>query len=633
MKEEERRSGKTTDLAKACPAFRSNRFLRSWTPLLVLIVISMYLVFPSCSSEQTRTVHVLHSILTDYLAANGTDVRVEKVRFGNPRHFTTSVLQQVPGRLEWPLRVPSGDPRLEFGVGFIFREGATPGGVVARVTVESEGTEEVLFSANFWANTENQHLDFHVQRIPLARYAGRPVRIVFESATSGRGVGDVDIIWGNPTVSASEETTLPNIVLICIDALRTDRVQCYEAETQLTPVLQAMADDGVVFSNAVAQAPWTLPSVSSMLTGLYPSLHQAGQRVPLGTDLMREEIERLRREKGFVFTHGNEVYGINQLRSEIVTVPELIGDGYLTHMVNSNAFLSDISNFITRFHSFNDYVYPAYPGYLVTSYASEWAASHRDQLFFLYAHYMEVHEWLTRTREQINADPATDKDLARENYDQMVELDDYYVGLLLERLRELDLYDSSLIIFYSDHGEHLWDGDGNIFGHGNSLSNTLLRVPLIVKFPNSEYAGTRIDSYVMLVDLFQTMMSEAGRPAGDGIYSHCRSLRIVIESGDRLPARDIISEYTIYGRNLMAVQRGNYRLIYDISDDRTWLVEASTDRRLRRRLSPEVEREYLRLEATLGSYIEMVERRAQQPQPMELERRLWQRFRDLGYLQ
>ena len=195
MKEEERRSGKTTDLAKACPAFRSNRFLRSWTPLLVLIVISMYLVFPSCSSEQTRTVHVLHSILTDYLAANGTDVRVEKVRFGNPRHFTTSVLQQVPGRLEWPLRVPSGDPRLEFGVGFIFREGATPGGVVARVTVESEGTEEVLFSANFWANTENQHLDFHVQRIPLARYAGRPVRIVFESATSGRGVGDVDIIW------------------------------------------------------------------------------------------------------------------------------------------------------------------------------------------------------------------------------------------------------------------------------------------------------------------------------------------------------------------------------------------------------------------------------------------------------
>ena len=616
-----------------CSAFRSLRFFRGWRALLALIVVSTYLLYPACSSEQTRTVFVLHSTLPGYLDSSGADVRVEKVRFGNPRHFTTAVLQRVPGRLEWPLIVPSGDPRLEFGVGFIFREGATPGGVVARVTVESDGAEEVLYSGNFWANAENQHLDFQVQRIPLARYAGRPVRLVFESTAGGRGVGNVDFIWGNPTVSASEETTLPNIVLICIDALRTDRVQCYEAETRLTPVLQALADDGVVFNNAIAQAPWTLPSVSSLLTGLYPSLHGAGQRVPLGTDLSRAEIESLRREKGFVFTYRNEVYGINMLRPEIATVPELIGDDYLTHMVNSNAFLSEISNFINRFQSFNDYIYPAYPGYLVTRYASEWAASKRDQLFFLYAHYMEVHEWLARTREQIHADPATDKDLARENYDRMVELDDYYVGMLLEQLRELDLYDSSLIIFYSDHGEHLWDGDSNIFGHGNSLSNTLLRVPLIVKFPNSEYAGTRIDSYVMLVDLFQTIMSEAGRPAGERAYSHCRSLRGVIEGGDRLPARDIVSEYTMYGRNLMAVQRGNYRLVYDVSEDQTWLVEADTDRRLRRRLTPEIEREYQYLETVLGSYIEYVELRAQQPQAMELERHLWQRFRDLGYLQ
>ncbi len=633
MKAARCRFEETADVPAAYPASRSYGFFRGWKALLALIVVSTYLLYPSCSSERMRTVFVLHSTLPGYLASSGADVRVEKVRFGNPRHFTTAVLQRVPGRLEWPLRVPSGDPRLEFGVGFIFREGATPGGVVARVTVESEGAEGVLYSGNFWANTENQHLDFHVQQIPLARYAGRPVRIVFESAPSGRGVGDVDIIWGNPTVSASEETTLPNIVLICIDALRTDRVQCYGAETQLTPVLQALADDGVVFSNAVAQAPWTLPSVSSVLTGLYPSLHGAGQRVPLGTDLSREEIERLRREKGFVFTHGNEVYGINLLRSDMLTVPELIGDDYLTHMVNSNAFLSEISNFITRFHSYNDYVYPAYPGYLVTRYASEWADSHRDQLFFLYAHYMEVHEWLTRTREQINADPATDKDLARENYDRMVELDDHYVGMLLERLRELDLYDSSLIIFYSDHGEHLWDGDGNIFGHGNSLSNILLRVPLIVKFPYSEHAGTRIDSYVMLVDLFQTIMAEAGRPAGDRVHSHCRSLRSVVEGGDRLPARDMVSEFTIYRRNLMAVQRGNYRLLYDIANDQTWLVEASTDRRLRRGSSPEVGREAQRLEEVLRSYIEYVELRAQQPQAMELERRLWQRFRDLGYLQ
>ena len=117
---------------------------------------------------------------------------------------------------------------------------------------------------------------------------------------------------------------------------------------------------------------------------------------------------------------------------------------------------------------------------------------------------------VTPSRELREPSPGISRELAhlRARYDDEVASTDREFGRFLDLLRFLDLYDSSLIVLLSDHGEELGDHGG--FGHGRTLYEEVLHVPLIIKFPGSRWAGRTVDQPVSTLDMVPTLLEVLG---------------------------------------------------------------------------------------------------------------------------
>ncbi|MFQ6038815.1 MAG: sulfatase [Candidatus Aminicenantales bacterium] len=120
--------------------------------------------------------------------------------------------------------------------------------------------------------------------------------------------------------------------------------------------------------------------------------------------------------------------------------------------------------------------------------------------------------------------------------------DERFIGGLVDGLKELGLYERALIVFTSDHGEEFYEHKG--WGHGHSLYDESLKVPLIIKFPGGEYRGRRVESIVSLVDVFPTILDFLNLSDPQGLRDG-RSLLPLIEGkeqGDRTFVADVASD-------------------------------------------------------------------------------------------
>lgn len=605
--------------------------------LAVIVLAALVLIFFR-PSEKTRNLNVLKANLIDYLREADSGGRIVTTRigeygsanFGGARQLVDSVFQDVPGTMDWPVEVPD-KAFLEFILSFACREDVAPGKVGVRILIDNGKDAEEIFRREIYVRGYQRRLVRLDERIPLERFGGEKANFVFQSFKVGDDVGDVRIIWGNPTIFAEEQTVRPHIILICIDALRRDRVRPYRTDTKLTPALGKLAEDGVVFEHAVAQSPWTLPSVASVLTGLNPSYHGAGKRILLGENLPHEELEEAKKKYGKVFGSGGKVYTISRLEDDVETLADRLRENYLTFMANGNSFISQPSRIINRFHSSADV---ALHGFELTRRAKEWISAHRDQLFFLYAHYMEPHEWYRMYVEVTGEGRRPEPKLGKRLYDEAVEMADRHVGGLIDHLKEEGLYEASLIIVYADHGEHLWDAaypTGT--GHGNSMLSELLEVPLIVKFPYSEHAGERVKDYVKLTDIFQTICEAADVAVEDTLREETVSLRSHVENPGSIPENEIFTEFMLYKDEKIAVQLGEYRLVYIYSSDEKYLLNAETNEVLDEGVSEEVGAVYERLDASLQAYIKAAkEGRKRRARSMKMSEEEAGRLDQIGYV-
>lgn len=302
-----------------------------------------------------------------------------------------------------------------------------------------------------------------------------------------------------------------NVLLVIVDTLRADKLGCYGNERGLTPRLDGLAAQGLVFEHASAHAPWTLPSTASLLTSLLPRQHGAGGRVPEFT----------------------------ALGDEVETLAERFGDaGYRTATIANVIFLGPLFGLTRGFEhvdvqSFEDNVRMR-PAEATTAAALAWLDQADDRPFFMLVHYFDPHavydppqpfrrrfadpkdrEGGLRfgTREQMVGlrtgafDPGPGLVRRAEAlYDGEIAYTDEQVGRLLDGLVERGLDDSTLIVFTSDHGEEFREHGG--LEHGHSLYSELLHVPLIVRAPGVR-AG-RVASSVGHVDVAPTVCSWAG---------------------------------------------------------------------------------------------------------------------------
>ena len=272
----------------------------------------------------------------------------------------------------------------------------------------------------------------------------------------------------------------PNVVLISIDTLRSDRLPAYGYDGVETPAIDRLAADGVLFERAYAHVNVTLPSHVSLFTGLLPSDH--GVRDNSGYRL-DEEIptlaETLRRE-------GYATGGF--VSSYVLRAGTGIDRGF------------DVYDDGVRFETGRQLGELQRPGLETLGAVSRWLGDVGDSPFFLFLHLYEPHAPYNP--------PAPFAERYDNAYDGEVAAADRVVGELIRGLEERGLYDNALVVLLSDHGEGLMD-HGEM-DHLILIYREVLQVPLIVKLPAGERAGERVASNAQLGDVAPTVYSRLG---------------------------------------------------------------------------------------------------------------------------
>lgn len=591
----------------------------------------------SCAPAEQETQIVRAQTLAESVPAKTTGARVQTARFdgqgsyrlGKPQEMRQGIFQQVPGSFEISTSLPARHPRLDFILGFFCSGETEPALVDARISVKANGAENVVFERTLWVRPVDIDFSFSEERIDLSPWAGNEITLVFSgSVRKGDGTG-AEIVWGDAVIRATAEADLPPVVLICVDALRRDRVGIYHEGASLTPRLDAFAADAVVFDDVTAHASWTLPSVVSVLTGLTPSLHNAGRRLTLASNPTEAEVAELRRQFGVVNKRGTDYVGMSRLDGAVITLPELLRrHGYATRAFSGNAFISFDADVISRFGPVTDMTIH---GIVLSREANRWLAGHADERFFLYLHYMEPHEWRGHFYERGGIDAAPDAALARAVYDDLVLMADRHVGDVLDQLKRLDLYDRALIVFYADHGELLYETEGNYAGHGVRLNEALIAVPLIVKFPGNEFAGKRVSDPVALLDIFHTIAETADLLPDDPLYRLGVSLRKTA-MGEGLRNREIVSEFMLFEDERIAITHNGYRYERNLDRGEDRLFRARGDELLDL-AQPENAALMKRLRERLDAYREASAKAAARVRTMKVDETEAEKLRHLGYLQ
>ncbi len=278
-----------------------------------------------------------------------------------------------------------------------------------------------------------------------------------------------------------------NVILITIDTLRTDHVSAYGKGRANTPNLDRLAGEGVLFETCIAQAPYTLPSHTTILSGTYPLYHQVrdntGFLVPKRLTLVSEVLKKEKKMAASAFVASyvlHSKWGLDQgfdSYSNVINQPD-------------STDLEKLSLLERR-------------AYSVLKDARQWIDKNKDKHFFTWIHLYDPHTPYNPPspfKEKFNDDP----------YRGEVEYTDEQLGHFFAFLREKNLYDKSLIIVTADHGEGLFDHGEPM--HCYFVYDTTVWAPLIIRAP-FQFPVKRVKDIVEHVDIAATIFDAFNIPA------------------------------------------------------------------------------------------------------------------------
>jgi arylsulfatase A-like enzyme len=345
---------------------------------------------------------------------------------------------------------------------------------------------------------------------------------------------------GAPAATVAAHGTRPPVILIVMDTARLDHLSVYGYRRDTTPVLAAFAAEAEVFDNAVSTSSWTLPAHASLFTSLYPLRHGA------------DRPHWLRTEDGA----GVERPGLPLTPDHLTLAEWLAQNGYDTGGVASNFGYLDPAFGLDQGFAFYDAApnTPVKPLLLATLHrrvtrllwaarywriyrraeqvnrtAFAWLDGRSSDALFLFLNYMEPHRDWTAPGLRFDTFAAERDDppsrfrpgaLApglREMvdlYDSQLASLDHEIGRLFDELKRLGLYDRALVIVTSDHGESF--GEHEVVGHGQSVYDPEVAVPLLIKHPGGRVVGERAER-VQVVDLMPTIASVLQLAAPPGL--------------------------------------------------------------------------------------------------------------------
>ncbi|MAQ19346.1 MAG: hypothetical protein CMN30_31665 [Sandaracinus sp.] len=450
-----------------------------------------------------------------------------------------------PGRWSWHVDVPE-DATLVLG------HAAQGEGVNVTVKATAEGgstTELGTFSAGSrWGR----------QRIDLSALAGKVVRL--DVAVSG---GDALLLSearvGVPRVELGALPQARNVVLLVIDTMRASKLKPYNSRTRVrTPALDQVAEEGTVFERAQAPENWTKPSVASILTSTFPATHGAkndASRLPQTLDTL------------------GEVYQ---------------GAGFQTASFIANGYVSRAFGFDQGWNHYTNYIreQKSTEAENVFGEAIEWMEEHHDDdRMFVYIQTIDphvpydppdeyLHQYDSRTDytgqvqnrrthlllEDAKKNPpqvtfdASDRRRLEALYDGEVSYHDAQLAHFMEKMDEMGLTENTIFVITSDHGEE-FDDHGS-WGHGHSIFQELIQVPLIVRWPGVTQPGSRVPQVVSTMDVGPTILEATGVDVPDSYEG--RSLMGFLRGA---PPPGPYVAFSDFQENRRVIRGGDWKLI------------------------------------------------------------------------
>jgi arylsulfatase A-like enzyme len=440
-------------------------------------------------------------------------------------------------------------------------------------------------------------------RYPLVRHLSVVVVLLFALPvflpTFLAGPADAEVRPAGPGRGVLDR----NVILISVDTLRADRISSSGNDPCNTPNIDRLAEEGILFSRAQAPAPWTLSSICSILTSMYPTAH--------GVLKMQDQLDRLR---------------------ETVTEKVAAG-GYNTAAVVSNGWLLEPFGVDQGFAVFDHMkhrlraaywaghlwyraIHPAWRRFspagdevqddtadcaLNLEYALQFLEANRSGNFFFWLHVIDPHEpYVARDRwiadagrdyqghqiDRLNSGLVIsfrggrvldrgDRRHIEDLYNREVEYTDMVLGRFLDRIYQLGLTRNTMIIFTSDHGEEFWEHDN--VSHGHTCFTELVNVPLIIRPADEEQVARSrsIAAQVSLVDLAPTILDFLGLPGLD--HAEGQSLLPVIRGEEQPADRPAFYEAMAYFGEKKAVSDGRFKFVLTEETGREELYDLLED--------------------------------------------------------
>jgi len=420
----------------------------------------------------------------------------------------------------------------------------------------------------------------------------------------------------------------PNIVLIVLDAVRAQNLPFYGYHRNTTPFLFSIEKDLALYKNAVSSTYWTMPSVASLFTGMYTSGHGLvvdGDKLSLSL----QTLPAILRQHGYRcgafvrniyvseysgldrdFDDFYSTFVLDSLKKIASTVSKRgvnrlqpPGINRLCNQVSSNGnkFKEYIANMAARSI---DMLFDTGSRKFVDNF-SGWINKNKPKPFFAYFHFLETHspyraplkfafEFLSLRdsikRVSINHDHLKfllgECDMTSEDfrilvscYDNSIRYVDHLIGKIVRLLKKHKVYDETLIMVLADHGDNI--GDHGLMFHYSCLYDTLIKIPLLVKFPAHIGLTGKISRVVQNVDIFPTILSLLGikdtaaweQIQGNdmlGVAAQRREQDLAVSEliktfgPDRAGYREQLSRFD---RRLLSVRTRNRKFIYSSRGD------------------------------------------------------------------
>jgi choline-sulfatase len=453
---------------------------------------------------------------------------------------------------------------LVFGVG---GEGAAST-ATAHVVITPEGGEaHEVFSGPVAAIWNDQSID-------LAAWSGQVVRIELrvDGTSEGRIGWAVPAIMVDPPTVAAAGEPIRNVVVILIDTLRASKLRAYEPRSRVqTPVFDRLVEHGTLFERAQSEENWTKPSVASVLTGLTPATHGTktdAARLPDSVEMVSEAFDAASFATGSFIANGyvSDRFGFDQ------------GWDHYTNMIRENRSTEAES---------------------VYREAGDFIEQHRSERFFVYVQTIDPHvpydppaeylrlydartDYAGQVRPRMTADllesakrnppgvtfDASDVTRLTALHDGEISYHDHWLGEFLTRLDQLGVGSDTLFVITADHGEEFHEHGS--WGHGHSVYQELLHVPLLFYRPGMIPEGQRIGRTVSTLFVSQTVVDAAG--ISGMTHAEGRSLmpdiRGDVPTGFQVAFSDFLDDRRVIraGRWKMIINGSNTKM-FDLQED------------------------------------------------------------------